>query len=71
MRGEKGEGTYISGLVLLHERLVDVERARASGEAQYERPLRRRGELLDALDDVVGNVVAGISGLVANDDPHC
>lgn len=63
--------TYISGLVLLDERLVDVERAGARGEAQHEGPLGRRVELLDALNDVVGDVVAGVSCLVANDDPHC
>ena len=41
----------------LHDPLVHRQRARARREAQHkERPVGRRGEVVDAANDVVGNL---------------
>lgn len=58
---------YLARLELFYENLVDTQRAGASGQAQNEGVLGSRVEGLDAVDNVVGDIAACSSSVVAND----
>lgn len=62
--------THLASLILLNQNLVNAERARASGEAEYKGMRSCWGEVVDPIDDVVGDVDTGLIGVVTDNEPH-
>lgn len=63
--------THLASLVHPHKSLVNTKRARPRGKPEHKGLLGGGLELVDAPDDILGQILAGIGGAVADDDPHC
>lgn len=57
----------LASLVSFHQDLVDAHRARTGWEPQHKGMLLCGMEVLDPLDNVVGDVGTGLVGVVTDD----
>jgi hypothetical protein len=62
--------TYLASLVTAYELIVHADGARACGQAQDKGMFRCRLERIDTLHDVIGDILARLDFVVADDQPH-
>jgi hypothetical protein len=61
---------YLASLVLLNQNLVDAEGTRTGGKTKDEWMRRGWAEMLDAINDIISHVDAGLLGVIADDESH-
>jgi hypothetical protein len=61
---------YLSSFVFLNQNAVDTLRGASRRQPQDEWALRSGSKVVDAVDDVVGDIGTGGGRIVADDEPH-